>query len=195
VNRQAQLKDLYRAYIRDPAFAHMRKPGIGFVPGRGSMQPEAVIVGEAPGRHENGTRKPFMGPAGQILNEMLRSVELTRQDVFITNVVKYRPVIGQIQLRNRTPSAEEIEASRRYLLQELDVFDATPVIVLGNSALRALLMWAVKRPNISSYHGKVWYDADRMYYAFYHPAVAVYDPSQKTRLIDDFQQAITKQVD
>jgi uracil-DNA glycosylase len=177
-DRQDILKQIYKAYAIDPAFARLRNHGAPkrVVPGRGSMHPRLVFVGEAPGRSEATTRKPFMGPAGKVLNGLLGEIGLTRADIFITNAVKYRPTIGTINIRNRTPSPQEIETSRPYLLGELAVFDGVPVVVLGNVPLCALTADIRIKRKISEWHGRGWYDADREYRAMYHPAVAVYDP-------------------
>lgn len=189
MSKQDVLKEIYKAYSCDSAFDQLRShgPPKRVVPGRGSMDPQVVFVGEAPGESEATTRKPFMGPAGKILNGLLSSIGLTRADVFITNVVKYRPTIGEIRIRNRTPSTAEIDASRPYLLDELAVFEGVPVVVLGTVALRALT--ADKRINrrISEWHGCGWYDADREYRALYHPAVAVYEPAMMDTLLNDMR--------
>lgn len=189
--KQAALKSIYKQYGRDPAFDRLRAhgPPKRVVPGRGSMDPLLVFVGEAPGRNEATTRKPFMGPAGAILNGLLASIGLTRADVFITNAVKYRPTVGTNTIRNRTPTRAEVDASRPYLMAELALFENVPVVTLGSVPLRAVA--ADKRsihglnPRISDWHGRGWYDAERMYVALYHPAVAVYEPSMMDALLDD----------
>lgn len=187
--QQPRLKAIYKRYAIDPAFDRLRAhgPPKRVVPGIGSMNPLLVFVGEAPGRNEATTRKPFMGRAGVVLNGLLASVGLTRADIFLTNVVKYRPTVGTNVIRNRTPTTAEIEVSLPYLLDELAVFDNVPVVTLGNVPLRAL--WdptgytgAVK---ISDWHGRGWYDAYRQYVALYHPAVAVYEPSMNGTVLDD----------
>jgi uracil-DNA glycosylase family 4 len=185
VARQVELKSIYRAYASDPAFERLRHDWPGLVPGRGSMNPHAVFVGEAPGENETDKRKPFVGPAGQVFNRLLDSIGLTRQQVFVTNVVKYRPVVGTVTIRNRTPNSWEIGASRSYLWREIEVFgEGVPVVTMGATALRALYPEA---PSISEWHGRGWYDAYRMYVAIYHPAVGVYDPEMMPVLIRDMR--------
>jgi uracil-DNA glycosylase family 4 len=186
VSIETSLKMIYRAYARDPAFHRLRTDPPQpkrVVPGRGSLNPRVVLVGEAPGRAEAATRKPFMGAAGTVLNGLLAYVGLTRADVFVTNVVKYRPTIGQISVRNRTPSWPEIAASRPYLINELDLFPGVPVITLGNTPLRAV--GADPFARISSVHGRGSYDAYRLYVHLYHPAVAVYDAAMMETLLTD----------
>lgn len=184
---QDRLKAVYRDYDRDPAFAHFRDEGKRIVPGRGSMTPVVVIIGEAPGRQESVRRKPFVGPAGAVLDALLISIGVARSDVFITNVVKYRPTIGQISIRNRTPRPPEIDASRPYLWREIEVFDNTPVVTLGNTPLRTLFRpdGPEHKSRVSDWHGHGWYDAYRMYFSLYHPAVAVYDPDMMPILLED----------
>jgi uracil-DNA glycosylase family 4 len=193
MTRQDDLKSIYREYRVDPAFEHMRGSS-PFVPGRGSMRPVVVMVGEAPGGTEAAMRKPFKGPAGKVLDRLLADVGLTREQLFITNVVKYRPVIGQIQLRNRTPTREEIDASRPYLWRELQVFGESPagVVTLGNTPLRALYRpdRSEHKSRVSEWHGHGWYDADRMYFSMYHPAVATYDPDRYDELLVDMKKMV-----
>ena len=172
------LRTIYREYARDSAFNHLREHHRPkrVVPGHGSLNPKVIFVGEAPGRAEATTGKPFMGAAGAILDDVLNHVGLKREMVFITNIVKYRPTVGTLSVRNRTPSTAEIVASIPYLRREIDVFGpAIPVIALGSSALKALPDHLFRTITEASGHG--WYDADRSYGAVFHPAVAVYDPN------------------
>lgn len=184
MSREAALKALYARYAKDPAFDSLRAHGgpKRVCPGRGSLSPQLVLVGEAPGRAEATTRKPFQGAAGQVLTDVLTSIGYTRSDVFITNVVKYRPTIGA-SVRNRTPRLPEQIASWPYLREELEQFPGVPVVVMGGVALAAL--GSPEMTSITRWHGRGWYDADRMYFAWFHPAVAVYDPRQMDVLLDD----------
>lgn len=148
--------------------------------------PRYVLVGEAPGEAEAATRRPFMGPAGHVLTAVLAHVGLSRRDVFITNAVKIRPTIGTNLIRNRAPRPNEQAASYSYLMDELAVFDrGEPVICLGNVALRMVQAGMFGRAYISHWHGRGWYDADRMFWAMYHPAVAVYDEGMLPVLLED----------
>lgn len=184
MERKLELWSIYRAYAEDPAFARLKRDHAPkmVVPGRGSLHPKLIFVGEAPGEREAATRRPFMGPAGRVLNTLLRHVGLTRSEIFITNLVKFRPTIGVIEIRNRTPTPDEQRASRPYLVREIEVFDpGTPVITLGSVAMRAFDF----DYKISEVHGQGWYDADRTYVTLYHPAVAVYDEAMMSVLIAD----------
>jgi DNA polymerase len=151
------------------------------------MNPRYVFVAEAPGERESATRKPMIGPAGQVMARLLTHVGLDRREVFITNVVKYRPIQGSITIRNRTPSMPEQLASRVYLMRELAVFDATPVITFGRVATDALGLYPA---TMHQMHGRVWNDEDRMYGAMYHPATVVYDPAMYDTLANDLAAII-----
>jgi uracil-DNA glycosylase len=187
LDRQTQLKVIYKEYGHDRAFVRLKlhHPPKLLVPGRGSMEPKIIFVGEAPGRREAETHKPFQGAAGKVLDRILAHLGLGRDHIFITNVVKYRPTIGELSIRNRTPDTKEIEASRPYLMRELDVFGSVPVVVLGSTPLRALV-WdglSTPRPLITDWSGEHWHDNTRRYGALFHPATAVYDPDMINTLL------------
>lgn len=131
------LKDIYDAYMIDQSFEHLRSAGFHFVPGIGPEDPtkaEIVFVGEAPGVDEDKHREPFIGKAGKILNKYLRDIGLSKDEVFITNVLKYRP-----NLANRDPSIPEIQASFPYLRQEIDFIKPKLVVALGRIPCKAFL--------------------------------------------------------
>lgn len=186
-DRRAALLDIYRGYTRHPAFARLRAPGWPVVPGRGGLNPRYVFVGEAPGQAEQAARKPFVGPSGDVMARLLTHVGIDRREVFITNVVKYRPVQGSISVRNRTPTLAEQLASRAFLMRELDVFGSTPVITFGAIALAALALTDWK---VSTFHGRGWYDAYRGYGCMYHPATVVYDPAMFDTLAADLERLV-----
>lgn len=187
ISRRDKLNAIYREYAHDPAFDSLRAhdPPKRVVAGRGSLHPRLVLIGEAPGETEAIRGRPFSGPAGWILDELLEHVGLNRREVFITNTVKIRPTIGDIHVRNRTPTDAEIVASRPYLEREIDVFESTPVVTLGTTPLRALMPRV--KPRVSHWHGRGWYDAYRQYVSLYHPAVAIYDPSSMATLKADMK--------
>lgn len=187
--RRSAILSVYRDYGNDPVFNRLREhgPRKHVVIGRGSLRPVVVFVGEAPGEMEAHTGRPFMGEAGRVLDRLLRDVGLTRREVFITNVVKYRPTIGTLSIRNRTPSPDEIAASRPYLIRELDVLRA-PVVLMGATPLRAVLE---RRERVGDWSGRGFYDADHIYGVCYHPAVAVYEPDMYATVRRDFRMVLT----
>ena len=193
--KQIALKAIYKAYAQDPAFERLRTDPPQpkrVVPGRGSMSPKLVLVGEAPGRMEASTRKPFMGAAGQVLNKLLASIDLERKDVFITNAVKYRPTIGQVTVRNRTPTPDEWRASRPYLLDELGVFHDVPVVLLGKVAAATMMTFMESVP-MHELHGHLYSGPGRRdYTVLYHPAAAVYQPELLEVMLEDMQAVRTR---
>lgn len=137
---EAGLFEIFRAQDVDPRFVHLRRPsGVAtrFVPGDGALSPRVIFVGEAPGRQEDLHGSPFVGPAGQFLDELLPVANLFggRREVWITNVLKFRPP------RNREPTEEEISAARPYLRRELALLGRTgcrTVVGLGRTACEAI---------------------------------------------------------
>ena len=110
------------------------------VPGEGSPLARLALVGEAPGREEERLGRPFVGPAGRLLDALLAEVGLSRADVWVTNVFKRRPVaLRDGREENRAPTAAELRAGLRWLLQELGIVRPRLVVCLGAVALRALL--------------------------------------------------------
>lgn len=176
------LRQIYRDYHNDPKFTKLRshQGPKRVVPGRGSMDPLAVLVGEAPGEAEQAIRRPFQGPAGRFLDQLIASVGWDRRELFITNAVKYRPTTGINLIRNRTPNTPECNASRPYLFRELDLFPGVPVITFGHTATRCLrtprheqleiLHSQAGHPSMMDLHGTAWFDDERRYFCMYHPA-------------------------
>jgi len=129
-----------------------------------------MLVGEAPGRQEDLTGEPFVGAAGKFLDTLLASVGLSRDDVYITNVVKSRPSIGPAPGRNRPPTPQEIAACRRWLDDELQIVQPRVVVTLGQVALDHFL------PNrrLARVHGRVVRGGTITILPLYHPAMARY---------------------
>ncbi len=138
-----------------------------------------LFIGEAPGREEDKQGKPFVGAAGQILDELLKSVDIKRSEIYLTNVVKYRPP------DNREPTEEEKDDCRVWLNAELLFIDPKVIVTLGSHALDRF----VKGAKISATHGSAFsHPSDIPIFAMYHPAVALYNPSQKSTLKKDFKK-------
>lgn len=110
------LIDIELAYKDDPRLEHMRQSGIKFVPGTGTLEPKVMVIGEAPGKMENLEQKPFVGPAGELLHELMAEANLNLENSYLTNIVKYRPV--DWQYNNRTPTSHEVGASMPYITSE-----------------------------------------------------------------------------
>lgn len=153
------------------------------VPGDGSADAEIVFIGEAPGKKEDELGKPFVGAAGKFLAEMLEAINLKREDVYITNIVKYRPP------NNRDPLPEEKAACREWLMEELNLISPKLIVFLGRHAMNNFF----PSEQISKAHGKLLIKKfkdvpTKFFYALYHPAAALYDGSMRDTLMSDFKK-------
>ncbi len=171
-----------------PLYQYRRENNYYPVLGEGSHQARIVLIGEAPGRREAETGRPFCGAAGKILDELLESVKIKREEVYITNVVKDRPP------GNRDPTSTEIELYSPFLVRQLEIIKPKMIVPLGRFSM-ALIMKLCgleeKLQTISRLHGKV-FEAKATWgkikiIPLYHPAVAVYNPKMLPVLKKDFQ--------
>jgi uracil-DNA glycosylase len=154
--------------------------------GMGSADAEIMFVGEAPGYNEDKTGVPFCGKAGEILNQLLSSVGLSREEIYITNIIKCRPP------NNRDPLPQEAESCREYLEKQLEIISPEVICCLGRHALRYIFerfSFQVNEP-ISKIHGQVFVNRDIFnnvkVIPLFHPAVAVYNPWKINVLKKDF---------
>jgi DNA polymerase len=155
---------------------HSRKKA---VPGEGPATSEILFIGEGPGFYENEQGRPFVGAAGQFLEELLSNIDLKRSDVFITNVVKCRPP------GNRDPEPVEIETcTSNYLNRQIEAIDPKMIVTLGRFSM-GLFLPGVK---ISSVHGKPFKQAGRVIVPMFHPAAALHQPSLRDSVIADFKK-------
>ena len=148
------------------------------VPGEGSNTPNIMFIGEAPGFHEDQQGRPFIGRAGKLLEELLSSIGLRRSDVFITNMVKCRP------LNNRDPLPLEIEACRPFLENQIKILNPKVIVTLGRYSLSKFF----PTETISKARGKPREWKGRIIFPIYHPAAALHQSRLKTVLIDDFNK-------
>lgn len=146
------------------------------VPGDGPADAEIMFIGEGPGFHENEQGRPFVGAAGQFLEELLASISLKRQQVYITNVVKCRPP------GNRDPQTEELEACSDYLERQILAINPKVIVTLGRYSMARFL------PNakISEIHGQAIRVHGRLIVPMYHPAAALHQPSLRSAVENDF---------
>jgi len=152
--------------------------GANFVPGEGNPDADILFVGEAPGKKEDELQRPFVGAAGKFLNEMLESIGLEREDVFITNIVKQRPP------DNRDPLPDEISAHWPLLEKQIAIIDPKIIVMLGRHSMSRLLPDV---GTISKIHGQPFRRKDgRVYLPLYHPAAALYNGGLRQTLLDDF---------
>ncbi len=148
----------------------------------GNPDTDIVFIGEAPGKNEDKQGLPFVGAAGKFLNELLETVGLKRQDVYITNIVKYRPP------ENRDPTKEEKEAFWPYLVRQLDVIKPKLVVTLGRHSMEYFL----PGEKISAVHGElkevIIGKTKHMLMPLFHPAAALYNGGLRSTLIADFSK-------
>lgn len=142
------------------------------VVGEGDLNARIMIVGEGPGQTEDETGRPFVGRSGELLDKILASVKLSReQDVFICNIVKCRPP------ENREPTLTEAEACRGYLMEQIRMINPKIILLTGKTALRNLL--GIKE-GITKVRGQ-WVERDnRLYMPIFHPAYLLRNPSRET---------------
>lgn len=148
------------------------------VPGEGPEDAGIMFVGEAPGFHEDQQGRPFVGAAGEFLEELLESIGLARQDVFITNVIKCRPP------GNRDPLPEEIDSCAPYLDRQIALLDPVVVVTLGRFSMAR----AFPTGRISRIHGEPRKINGVVYYPMYHPAAALHRPSLRSTVEADMQR-------
>lgn len=148
------------------------------VPGEGNPRAKILFIGEGPGFNEDQQGRPFVGPAGQFLDELLASIQLKRADVFITNVVKCRPP------GNRDPLPEEIGACDDYLDRQIAAINPQVIVTLGRYSM-AKFFGAEK---ISTIHGRARKLDGRICIAMYHPAAGLHQASLKDTIRADFKK-------
>lgn len=146
------------------------------VPGEGPANAKLLFIGEGPGFFENEQGRPFVGQAGKFLEELLGKIGMTRDQVFITNVVKCRPP------GNRDPLPEELAACAEYLDRQIAALDPQVIVTLGRYSMAKFMPSA----RISEVHGQSAQIKGRLVVAMYHPAAALHQPSLKTTIEKDF---------
>jgi len=146
------------------------------VPGEGPADAEIMLIGEAPGYHENELGRPFVGAAGSFLNELLAQAKLKREDVWITNIVKCRPP------GNRDPMPEEISTCDQYLERQIAAVHPKIIITLGRYSMGRFMPGA----KISQVHGQMRRVGDRFVIAMFHPAAALHQAALKPSIMADF---------
>jgi uracil-DNA glycosylase family 4 len=184
IERREQLVALYKE-MRDCHDCPLSESRTNVVFGAGNADAELMFVGEAPGRFEDEQGLPFVGRAGQLLNELLQGVGLERKDVFITNVLKCRPP------GNRDPLPEEIQACKPYLYRQVELIRPRVVCTLGNFATKLLtrsnrgIMSVHGRPQVHELGGR-----RVQLYPLCHPAAALRTPATLDALRQDFSRLL-----
>lgn len=181
--KQTSLDELSKEILESGVCSHLAETATQLVMGDGSPDADIVFIGEAPGKQEDIQGKPFVGASGRFLNEMLAAAGLDRGDVYITNIVKYRPP------NNRDPSREEKAEFWPYLMRQLEIINPRVIITLGRHSGTAFIPDLV----ISRDHGHArrvkYHQHEYLVIPLYHPAAALYNGGMRQTLIDDFLSA------
>jgi uracil-DNA glycosylase family 4 len=177
-----KLENIHKKWFKE-CDCELKKTATQPVPGAGNPDAEIVFIGEAPGKNEDLKGIPFVGAAGKFLDEMLGEIKLERKDIYITNIVKYRPP------NNRDPEPEEKAACREWLMEELNLIAPKLIVFLGRHAMNNFF----PAEQISKAHGKLLIKSfkdvpTKFFYALYHPAAALYDGSMRETLMADFKK-------
>lgn len=184
-DKQELLQELRDRIINDAVTPDLAAQATNLVMGDGNPDADIVFIGEAPGKNEDEQGLPFVGASGRFLDEMLASAGLERSDIYITNIVKYRPP------NNRDPSKLEKAAFWPYLAEQLEIINPKVIVTLGRHSMEYFLPDAM----IGQVHGHavkktVTYHDGRehewLIVPLYHPAAALYNGSLRQTLIDDF---------
>ena len=175
-NKQKLLAEV-RKEILSCKFCNRLKKG-ELVPGEGSASAKIVFIGEAPGKEEIKTGLPFIGRAGKVLRELIASVGLKPEDVFISSAVKYLPKTYI------TPKLSDIKHGRTHLQKQLDVIKPKVVVILGNTAAMSILQ---EKLSISQVHGTILNTDNVNYFISYHPAAPLYSPKLREVIFKDFK--------
>jgi DNA polymerase len=165
-----------RQEINTCQLCQLAKGRLNAVPGEGPSKVDIMFIGEAPGFHENRQGKPFVGQAGQFLDELLQAAGVNRDQVYITNVVKCRPP------NNRDPLPEELKACQRYLDEQIALLDPQVIVTLGRISMAKFITGG----RISAIHGRTHNVGNRKVVTMYHPAAALHQPNLRQTLIEDF---------
>lgn len=177
---QQQLDQLRDELLAADPTPELRAGATQLVMGDGSPDADIVCIGEAPGKREDEQGRPFVGASGRFLDEMLAAADMQRADIYITNIVKYRPP------NNRDPLPEEKRVFWPYLMRQLEIIRPKAVITLGRHSGRCF----IPDLSISRDHGRArtvtYHDLTFLVIPLYHPAAALYNGSMRQTLIDDF---------
>jgi len=176
--KQTKLDAIKNKILANNVTPELASSATQLVFGSGNPDAQIVIIGEAPGKKEDLLGQPFVGAAGKFLDEMLGTIGFERKDIYITNIVKYRPP------NNRDPLPEEKSAFLPYLESQLEVIQPKLIITLGRHSLNCFLPDLI----ISKVHGQLQKFNERFLLPLYHPAAALYNGGLRQTLIEDFRQ-------
>jgi uracil-DNA glycosylase family 4 len=182
MNSKREQLDKLNKYWEKNCKCVLKKTAIQAVFGDGDTQSEIVFIGEAPGKKEDKEGKPFIGAAGKFLNEMLEIIGKKRENIYITNIVKYRPP------NNRDPEPKEKEDCNEWLIEELKIIKPKLIVFLGRHSMLRFF----PKEKIGDVHGKLIILntpelGEQAFLPLYHPAAALYNGGMRVTLIKDFK--------
>lgn len=181
MQKSSAIEDLKDKIISENLTPELKDGATQLVMGEGNLNARIVFIGEAPGKKEDLQGKPFVGASGRFLDTMLDSIGLNREDVYITNIVKYRPP------DNRDPSRSEKDAFYDYLVEQLAIIRPKLIVTLGRHSLNMFLPELI----IGDVHGQILTisikNRDVVILPLYHPAAAMYNGSLRQVLESDFK--------
>jgi DNA polymerase len=182
--KQVLLEQIKADIVENNICPDLAREATNLVMGDGNLDADIVLIGEAPGKNEDEQGLPFVGAAGKFLNTMLEGAGIKRSDVYITNIVKYRPP------NNRDPEPAEKAAFWPYLVRQLDVIQPKIVVTLGRHSMEYFL----PDRKISEIHGqpkRIPFGQSKIVVVpLYHPAAALYNGGMRTTLIEDFNKLL-----
>lgn len=177
MNRERALRKIERE-IKNCRKCRLWKTRKNAVPGDGHANASIMLIGQAPGAEEDKAGRPFVGRAGRFLNEVLRSVSIQREDVFITSPIRCFP------LGNRKPKRDELEACRPYLDKYVSIIKPKIIVLMGEVAFTSF--FPDKR--LKSYRGKWLKKKGIRFLAIYHPAAGMRFPKIRRKMFSDFEK-------
>jgi DNA polymerase len=179
-NDHADILNEVAAQVRACTLCPLHRGRTRAVPGAGNPNAEIMFIGEGPGFHEDQQGLPFVGRSGDYLVRLLKMIGMTRDQVFIANVIKCRPP------DNRDPLPDEMQACKPYLDRQVEVIDPLVIATLGRFSMARHFPGG----KISQIHGKPKYEDGRAYYPLYHPAAVLRSPSLEPQMEADFKRLI-----
>jgi DNA polymerase len=175
-SKQARLDQIAADIVKNNVCPDLAKSATNLVFGEGNPNANVIFIGEAPGKNEDLTGRPFIGAAGKFLDELLDGIGLKREDIYITSILKYRPP------NNRDPKPEEKADFMPYLSAQLEVIEPQLIVTLGRHSTNCFL----PDVQISKVHGQPLKWEGYTLLPLYHPAAALYNGNMRSILIDDF---------
>lgn len=181
MTKQEQLDQIGVEIVENNVCPHLAQSATQLVLGDGNPDADVMFIGEAPGAKEDEQGIPFVGAAGKFLDEMLQSIGMQRSDIYITNIVKYRPP------NNRDPEDQEKADFLPYLHKQIAVIQPKLIIPLGRHSMNAFMPGF----KISQVHGQPKRKNGQVYMPLYHPAAALYNGGMRETLLEDFARIPT----